>query len=245
MTAPGRASRLSPWGRLVAASATIVGGAVLLVVAWGVASGQERQVSYAVQGSVNGLDLDVGSGDVEIVGIGRRPAVEVVQRARYAFGHDVLTRRSVAGGVFRLRGRCPTTVITGSCSVAYRLLVPDNVPVSVRTAGGSVSFRDYRGSARVTTGSGDVHAESFCGFSLQVRSGGGDVVVDASCAPQRLSLRTRSGSIHAVVPHGRYRVDADSGSGPAVVRGLTSAPDAVFELQALSTSGAVRVETRG
>jgi hypothetical protein len=245
VTAPGRASRLSPWGRLVAASATLVVGAVLLVVGWGVASGQERQVSYAVQGSVNGLALDVGSGDVEIVGIGRRPAVEVVQRARYAFGHDVLTRRSVAGGVFRLRGRCPTTVITRSCSVGYRLLVPDNVPVSVRTAGGSVSFRDYRGSARVTTGSGDVHVDSFCGFSLQVRSGGGDVVVDASCAPQRLSLRTTSGSIQAIVPPGRYRLDADSGSGPVVVRGLTSAPDAVFELQALSTSGAVRVETRG
>jgi hypothetical protein len=245
VTGPVRPSRLSPWGRLVAASAVLVGGAVLLVAGWGVASGQERQVSYAVQGSVNGLALDIGNGDVEIMGIGRRPAVEVVQRARYAFGHDVITRRSVAGGVFRLSGRCPTTAITGSCSAAYRLLVPDNVPVTVQTTGGDVIFRDYRGSARVTTGSGDVHVDSFCGFSLQVRSAGGDVAVDASCAPQRLSLRTTSGSINAVVPPGRYRVDADSGAGPAVVRGLTSAPDAVFELQALSTSGAVRVETRG
>jgi hypothetical protein len=237
--------RLSPWGRVVAVSAMLVVGAALLLAGWGAASAHERRVSYAVRGSLNGLALDVGSADVEIVGVGRRQAVEVLQRNRYAFGHDLRARHSVAAGTFRLYARCPSTALTRACSAAYRLLVPDNIPVNVRTGDGAVRFRDYRGSATITTGSGSVQLESFCGFALQVRSDAGDVAVDASCAPQRLSLRTRSGAIRATVPSGRYRVDADSGTGRATVQGLTNAPDAPFELQALSTSGTVRVETRG
>jgi hypothetical protein len=245
VTAPARGPRLSPWGRLVAVSAALVGGAAIVLAGWAAASAQERRVSYAVRGALNGLALDVGAADVEIVGVGRRPAVEVLRTDRYAFGHDVRTRRSVADGVFRLRSRCPVTALARSCSVRYRVLVPDNVPVTVHTADGTVGFRDYRGSARVSTGSGDVQVESFCGFGLQVRTESGAVDVDAACPLQRLSLRTTSGAIRAVVPPGRYRVDAESTSGSAVVRGLVAAPDALFELQALSTSGDVTVETRG
>jgi hypothetical protein len=236
---------MSPWGRLVAVSAVLVGGAALALAVWGMASTRQRNLSYAVRGSVNGVTLDVGDADVEIVGGGARRGVQVLQRERFAFAHEVRARRTVDGGVFGLHSRCPATAIVSTCSVAYRLVVPDNMPVTVRTGGGTVRFRDYRGSARAATGSGDVEVDSFCGFSLEVRSnGGGDVDVDAACAPERLVLRTSSGRIHAVVPPGRYRVDADSASGSAVVRGLEDTADAIFELQALSTSGTVRVETR-
>ena len=245
MTGPARGPRLSPWGRLVAVSMALIGGAAVLLVGWGLASAHERRVSYQVRGSLEGLVLDVGAADVDIVGGGRRRAVQVVQTDSYAFGHGVRTRRSVAGGVFRVRSRCPVMAFARSCAVAYRLSVPDNVPVTVRTGAGSVRFRDYRGSAWVGTGSGDVEVESFCGFSLEVRSEAGDVHADTACPLQRLSLRTTSGAIRAVVPSARYRVDAESSTGSAVVRGLVAAPDALFELQALSTSGDVTVETRG
>ena len=48
----------------------------------------------------------------------------------------------------------------------------------------------------------------------------GSIVADAACAPQGLELRSSSGDVRAVVPAGRYRVDADSASGEAVVRGI-------------------------
>ena len=50
--------------------------------------------------------------------------------------------------------------------------------------------------------------------------------------------RVRRG--HAVVPPGRYRVDAETDEGGASVRGLT-ADDAPFQIQALSSAGDVRV----
>jgi hypothetical protein len=245
VTAPAqRAPRLSPWGRLVAASAALIAGAALVLVAWGAASGHERRVSYSVRGMLNGVVLDVGDADVRIVGGGRHPAVELTSTERYSFGHRVRRERSASGGVFRLRSRCPRTALAGSCTDAYRLVVPDNVPLTVATAGGDVAFRDYRGSARVRTDSGAVSIESFCGFMLDVRSETGRIDADAACAPQRLSLRTTSGAIAATVPPGRYRVDADSSAGEVAVRGLRSAPDAPFEVQALSTSGDVSVGAR-
>jgi DUF4097 and DUF4098 domain-containing protein YvlB len=135
-------------------------------------------------------------------------------------------------------------VLPRACSVTYRVVVPDNVPIDVRTGSGRVSFRDYRGSARVSTRSGDIDVAGFCGFSLTARAVSGHVDVGAACPPQQLSLRASSGPIHAVVPAGRYQVDATSASGGHVVRGVDARSDAPFAIQALSSSGDVVVEGR-
>ena len=45
----------------------------------------------------------------------------------------------------------------------------------MRTTSGNVAFRGYRGSARVTTRSGDIDVAGFCGFSLQARAETGDI----------------------------------------------------------------------
>jgi hypothetical protein len=148
--------------------------------------------------------------------------------------------RVVRDGELRLRSHCPAALI-GSCSSAYRLRVPDNVPVRVRTTSGDVSSSGYRGSATVDTTSGSVDFDGWCGFNLQVRADVGDVRATAACTPQRLQLRSRAGSVQALVPPGRYRVDAESDEGKRSVRGVTTGDDAPFQVQALSTTGDVRV----
>lgn len=155
--------------------------------------------------------FDVGDADVVVAGGGSGTAVDVQRRERSAFGHLADTHRTVGEGVFRVRSRCPAA-LPDTCSVRYRVVVPDNVPVEVLTDDGGVRFSRYRGSARVTTGSGDVDVDGFCG------------------------------SVRAVVPEGRYRVDAQSASGRQELRGIASAPDAPFRIQALSSSGDVVVE---
>ncbi len=59
-----------------------------------------------------------------------------------------------------------------------------------------------------------------------------------------MSLRTGSGPIRAIMPPGRYDLDAESTSGDEVVRGVTARPDAPYAVQALSGSGDVWVEGR-
>ena len=235
--------RLSPWGRAVAVSAVVVLGAAAVLAVGALASRHARLVSYPVGGELQGVSLDLGAADVQIVGGGARARMTVQRLERYAFGHDVRTVRTVSGGVLHVVSRCPTA-LPHSCSVRYSVVVPDNVPVDVRTGSGTVSFRDYRGSARISTRAGNVDVTGFCGFSLQARSDSGDVDVAAGCPPQTLSLRASSGDVHAVVPAGRYQVDATSASGRHAVRGVDARSDAPFAIQALSSSGNVVVEGR-
>jgi hypothetical protein len=220
----------------------LVLGAAVGLLAWSLAGGEERRVAYAVRGSLTGLTLDLGDADLVVEGGGRRTTVAVEHVDRFGFGHDAVVRRSIDAGVFSVRSRCPSTILHG-CDVSYRVVVPDNLPLTVQTGAGSVRLSGYRGQARVTTGRGDIDISGFCGFSLQARAdGGGDVTASTACPPPQLSLRTTTGSVHARVPGGRYRIDASTSGGRARVRGLASDAGAPFAIQALSSSGAVVVE---
>jgi hypothetical protein len=230
----------SSWNWLVTVSAFALLTAGLVMVVWWAATNEERTGTYNVRGSVSGITLDLGEADLQIVGGGSQAALQVSHTDKFAFGHPAEAERVVQGGTLRLRSRCPDALL-GSCSSSYRLRVPDNVPVRVRTTSGSVSSSGYRGSATVTTNSGDVNFDGWCGFNLQVRAEVGNVRATASCTPQRLQLRSRQGSVDALVPPGRYRVDAETDEGTRSVRGLTTGDDAPFQIQALSTTGDVRV----
>jgi hypothetical protein len=230
----------SSWGWLVTVSAFALLTAGLVMGVWWAATSEERTATYNVRGSVSGITLDIGEADLRIVGGGSQAALQVSHTDRFAFGHPAEAERAVRGGTLRLRARCPATLF-GNCSSAYRLRVPDNVPVRVRTTSGNVSSSGYRGSATVDTGSGDVDFDGWCGFTLQIRADAGNVRTVAACPPQRLQLRSRAGSVEALVPPGRYRVDAESDEGTRSVRGVTTGDDAPFQVQALSTTGDVRV----
>jgi hypothetical protein len=243
MPGPATTTRVSRWSIVVMASALLVGGAVAALAIASVASSHERVASFDVRGSLSGVSLDVDDADVTITGGGQRAVLGVQRTDRYAFGHDADVQRSVAGGELRLRSRCPNTV-PRACSVNYRVVVPDNVPVTVRTTAGTVSFRGYRGSARVTTRSGDVDVAGFCGFSLEARAESGDIAAAAACAPQQLAVRSNQGSVRVAVPPGRYQVEAESASGTESVSGLDAVTDAPFAIQALSSSGNVSVVGR-
>src|SRR4051794_19359461 len=231
----------SSWGWLVTVSAFSLLTAGVGVGVWGAATTEERTSTYLVRGTGNGVTLDIDAADVDIVGGGAQASPQVSHTDRFSFGHPAEAQRTVRDGVLNLRSRCPATLI-GSCSSAYRLRVPDNVPVTIRTSSGSISSSGYRGSARVDTSSGNVNFNGWCGFNLQIRSLTGNVRAAASCSPDRLQLRSRRGSVDALVPPRRYRGDAGSDEGTRRVRGVEEADDAPFQIQALSTSGDVGVE---
>src|SRR5215468_5496449 len=141
--------RPSAWAWLVAVSAVLIGGLVAGLAIWWAASRETRITSYSVQGSLAGVELDVGAGDVELVG-GGQGALEVRRTDRFAFAHPSVERRAVDAGVLRIATGCPRTVPSG-CKVSYRVAVPDNIPVTVRTSSGTVRVGDLRASARIQT----------------------------------------------------------------------------------------------
>jgi hypothetical protein len=230
---------------LVVACAVLLGLVLLGYGVWFAAARHTRDVSYTVSGTIDGLALDLGDADVQVVGAGQRAPVSVQHVDHYRFNHEASVSRSVADGMFRVRSRCPHTVLH-DCHVRYRVAVPDNLPLTIRTGGGDVVLRGYHGSARITTGDGDVDVTGFCGFLLQVRAeGDGDISAGADCSPAQMTLRSTTGRVRAQVPGGRYRVEAGTSRGRAVVgRGITQSTEAPFSLQAFSSTGAVLVERR-
>jgi hypothetical protein len=227
------------WWWLVAASALILALAAGVVTVWWATTRETRTSTYDVLGDLAGITLDLQDADVEIDG--GSAAVEVRKVDRFAFDRPSTERRSVRDGVLTLVSRCPDQVL-GGCRTSYRLTVPDNVPVLVRTSSGAVRLSGVRASVKVNTGSGGIAATGFCGHSLAAVSDSGTVTAAAECSVEQLMLRSRSGDVHATVPAGRYRVDAESDSGTSRVRGVTDADDALFQVQALSTSGDVSVD---
>jgi hypothetical protein len=235
----GQAGRVSAWWWLVAACALTLVAVGVATAIWWAASTETRTTSYRVLGDLARIRLDLGAADVEIDGGGG--AVEVRRVDRFAFGHPSAERRSVAAGRLTIVSRCPRQVL-GDCRASYRVTVPDNVAVEVMTSSGAVRLTGVRASVQVQTTSGGVAARGFCGFSLRAISEAGDVSAGAECSTERLELRSRSGNVRAVVPTGRYRVDAASDNGRRRVRGVTADDNAPYQVQALSTTGNVTVE---
>jgi hypothetical protein len=231
--------RSAAWWWLVAACVLVLVVVATTLAIWWAATLETRTTPYRVLGDLGGIRLDLGDADVEIDG--GATAVEVRRVNRFAYGALSEERRSIAGGTLSIVSRCPDQVL-GSCHVAYHLTVPDNVPIEIQTMGGSVRMSGVRASVHVTTGSGAITANSFCGFLLRASSDSGDVRAASECSADRLELRSRTGDVRVVAPSGRYQIDAQSDSGTSRIRGLTNVDDAPFQIQALSTSGNVFVE---
>jgi DUF4097 and DUF4098 domain-containing protein YvlB len=237
---PGRARRASPWWWLVVVSTALLGGVAAVMGTWWIASTETRNVTYRVIGTLSAIELDLDTASVEIVG-GEAGPIRVVRTEKFAFGEPPRDSHVVEDGVLRISSRCPETVV-GTCSASYRIAVRDNVDVEVRSSSGRVRISGLNASARITTGSGPIAVDGFCGFQLTATSGSGIVSGVADCSPDSMQLRSSSGDVHAIVPAGRYRVDANSDGGSADVRNIVVTEDASFAVQAISGSGDVLVE---
>ena len=227
------------WTVLVAASVALL---LLITAALAVSRGlttRTELTSYLARGTPERIVLTLESGNAEVVG-GGRGVVEVRRTARYSYGHAPRERRSATDGQLRISSGCPS-VLFGGCTASYRVTIPDNVPVTVRTAGGTVRLAGVRGSAEIQSGAGDVDVDTFCGFSLAVETTSGDARTTASCSPQRLDMSSSSGNLNATVPVGTYRVQAESEQGTREVTDLERSSQAPFEIRMVSESGNVTV----
>jgi hypothetical protein len=234
-----RLAHLRGWDAAVALSAALLALVALAFVIGWIASSEDEQVGYAASVSVTRVELAVGAGDVTVQG-GNGLGVQVRRNDSSAFGRRPTERRQQVGGVLRVQSSCPRVVV-GGCSAAYHVSVPGDVAVDVRTGTGRVRYLGFHGSARIQTGSGDVTVDAFCGFGLSVTSHSGRVKTIAACAPKALALASETGDVTAVVPPGRYRIRAASGTGRRRVSGVQPSTSARFGIDLHSRSGSVTV----
>lgn len=230
---------LSVWSVVLVGSAVVLVTAGAALAALWLSSTKTVAVSSHTTASLLGIELRVQSGDVAVVG-GSQNGVSITRSAQSVFGHGPRQQRSLHGGILQISSSCPRLVV-GSCSASYRLVVPNDVPISIRTEHGNIRIDGYRGSADIATNSGAINVEDYCGFVLGAATASGNVTVSSACSPERLTLRSDSGNVSAVVPSGDYRIQAASGSADTTVRGLTDDDGAPWAIEALSNTGDVSV----
>jgi hypothetical protein len=236
-----RPRRLSAWRIGVVASLAVLSAAVAaMAVLWFTSSGT-RTSEYLAAAEVKRIEVDVGDGDVTIVG-GGLDEVAVRRTDHYAYDKVPSEWRTLEDGVARIFSRCPSLVL-GSCAADYRLRIRNGVPLIVRVERGNVRLMHYHGVAELEARAGTITVRGFCGTLLQAATRQGDIDAGTSCPAERIELRTDTGDVRAVVPRGRYRVDADTNTGRVDVRGISQVFVAQRAIQALSNSGNVTVES--
>jgi DUF4097 and DUF4098 domain-containing protein YvlB len=157
---------------------------------------------------VTGVDVQIDSGRVDVVGTGATDAR--IERVRHYLRTPPALEESVVDGILRVRGTCPRFVALG-CAVDLRVQVPPTASVRVRTGNGSVSVDGMVNGAEVTTSAGPVRLLRTGGALRATTSAGSIEGVDL--APAYLDARADAGRIRMSFAEAAGRVDVQTAAG--------------------------------
>ena len=139
--------------RLLAVLIILVGLAGVGVAGLSTLAPFEDRTSSTQPGPIRSVEVDVEAGRVEVVA-GQADEATVERTRRYVRGTP-LTSETLVDGVLRLQADCRRIVAIG-CRVDYRLVVPSQVPLRIRTQSGSVAVENMAGMVDVESSSGGV-----------------------------------------------------------------------------------------
>jgi DUF4097 and DUF4098 domain-containing protein YvlB len=196
----------------------VVGAAVSLVCGCGIGGSSfgyadSTVQSFEIQDNVTSLHVKTSGGNIEVDG-SARSTVQVTGTLHYN-GPKPTIEHSVNGGDLVLNDPgCATT----RCHLDIRLEVPTAVAVHLTSGGSDITVRGVSGSVDATTGGGSLHGDGLGAKNLTARSGGGDVDVAFSAAPDHVNAKTGGGSVTVKVPGGSYDVNVDPRGGSQTIK---------------------------
>ena len=131
----------------------------LLLIAYGVLSvisliARDTAHRSATFGGVTALTVDLGFESLEVRGSSTASSVRMTRSYSWSFDRPSVGATQ-AGGRLTVSSSCGFSVGRG-CSGHVRLVVPEGLPVTVRTSDGSVLLRDLTGSVTSSTSDGHV-----------------------------------------------------------------------------------------
>ena len=189
-----------------------------------------------IEEPVVSLEVDVGSGDLEIIGadVDQVSVSAKIEGASNHLGHALEDGRLI------LFDDCNEFL----CGVNVTAFVPAAVPIVLRTGSGDIRARGTRAEAAVRTGSGDIDARDMLGVAIQAETGSGDVALGVRAPAEHVVVRTGSGDVELVVPRGGYRLDVSTESGDEHVDGVHDDDSAAGFIEVDTGSGDVQVRGR-
>ncbi|MEA2303708.1 MAG: hypothetical protein QOH43_988 [Solirubrobacteraceae bacterium] len=200
----------------------------------------ESRASYA---GVRTIDLTGAAGDVRVTAGAPGSRVAVLTRVRRGI-QDPVTAASVRGGTLHLRSSCPW-IGSVSCTVSYRLQIPDGLPVRVAASAGDVSVDGLSASSLdLHSDAGDVRATGVRADRITADSSAGDVLVDVVAPPTDLLATSSAGDVHVTLPDAVYDLRADTSAGDRRVDGIRQDPASTRHVTARSSAGDVVIRLR-
>lgn len=182
------------------------------------------------------LNVDVGSGDLHIIG-GDISGANVLAKVEGDANH---LGYELSDGQLSLFEDCHEQ----PCAVSLGAIVPAAIPLQIHTGSGDVLIEGALDQLHVHAGSGDVQAIDISGLDLEVKTGSGDIDLNVLDPTKRVSVHAGSGDVYLAVPTGNYRLDVDTGSGDRSVQGISNDAAATASIAIDTGSGDVRVRGR-
>jgi hypothetical protein len=190
----------------------------------------------SVDEPVYALNVDVGSGDLHLIGsdVSGANVLAKVEGDSNHLGYEL------SEGRLSLFEDCHEQ----PCAVNITAMVPAAIPFEIHTGSGDVRIEGALDQLHVNAGSGDVQAVDITGLDLQVKTGSGDIDLSVLDPTDQVSVRAGSGDVYLAVPAGSYRVNVDTGSGDRSVQGIANDAEAAASIAIDTGSGDVRVRGR-
>jgi hypothetical protein len=224
--------------------AWLAGGSVFTVAAlgYGVFTGvgaiahRTEQSHAVVTEAVRAMDV-TGAGSVHVVGTsGDTISIDArISEGLFSPSHD----EKVEDGTLVVRSSCPP-FNSFFCSVDYTIHAPANLPLVVRSSGGSITVDNVDGDLDLSSSGGGVHVTGGRGSQHLSSSGGGVSAIGTSAATVNAS--SSGGRVHLAFQQPPSNVNAGS-SGGGVRIDLPDTPDA-YNVKASSSGGGVHTPVR-
>jgi hypothetical protein len=222
----------------------LVSGALLVLCgsAVGVAEAfkHDRTVTQTVARHIDRVVINAGTGNVHLVGTSA-PRVTVRERLQWLWRKPRVHVR-VTGSTLVVSGSCPSTGPVNRCKSDLDLAIPFDAAVVVTGDTGDVVAEQLAGRLELKTDTGDVDGRDLHPASVRATTDAGDVNLDFSVAPVKVSASSAAGDITVTVPNGgEYKVDAGTSAGDVDVQGIYRNDRALRSISASTDAGDVTV----
>lgn len=250
-------SRSRPWWRVLGTIAALCIAAIAVLQLVSLIGRSTETVDRTVSAEgVTRLEVGTHDGRVEVVGTDRDD-ISMVVRVTHGLWR---TRLSIVerGGVLHASARCP--LLSNHCNADFRIEVPEDLDVVVDSGNGDVIARDLAGRSVLESSNGTVRASGLTGVTrlssdngnvaatalsvegVEATSDNGDVSVELSSAPLRVTAESSNGDVDVRLPDGpeTYVLDMSTDNGER--RGsIRTDPDSDRLIRITSDNGDVTV----
>ncbi|MFJ9412574.1 DUF4097 family beta strand repeat-containing protein [Streptomyces sp. NPDC101227] len=168
---------------------------------------------------MSGLSVATTAGDVRVIA-SDRAGLKVTEKFTYTADKPKTSHISRDGHVTLKDRDCRS----GSCSVSYRIEIPEDL------------------AATIVSGGGDITGAALAGRTV-AKTNGGDVYLSFAQAPAGIDAFSGGGDVDLALPAATYAVRAQAGGGDRVV-GVRTGKNASHEVTARSNGGDVTVARR-